>query len=465
MDVTLSWKPELASADQPLYVSIIKALAVDIEQGELTHGTRLPTQRELADALGVALGTVTKAYSEAERRGLIHSQGRRGTFVGIEETKDSPLSELMDAGVEVIDLSKNHPIYPGDPDLAQALHKLARRRDCQRLLEYGPSAGLPQHREAGARWIGTWGWEVAPENVIVTAGGQHAMLVILAAVVNPGEVVLTSEYTYPGLKSVASMLGLELIGVAMDADGPIPDNIRTICRQRRVRAMYCNPTLHNPVGYVMPERRRRELAETARQNDFLIIEDEIVRPLVPDPPPFISSFAPDHCLAIVSASKVIAAGLRVAFIASPPGYRSRLIDALRSPLLVSSPRTTELLVGWLSDGTADAVIAGRRTEFVARMEIARHVLAGFDMNYTPHSCHIWLKLPPPWSTTEFAIQAHRNGVAIAPAELFAVNNRQCAVNAVRISLGSVSSRDVVRRGLELIARILKSPAVQETTAI
>ena len=465
MDVTLSWKPELASADHPLYVSIIKALASDIEQGELTHGTRLPTQRELADALGVALGTVTKAYGEAERRGLIHSQGRRGTFVGIEGTKDSPLSELMDTGSEIVDLSKNHPIYPGDPDLAPALHKLARRNDCQRLLEYAPSAGLPQHREAGARWFESSGRAVDPDNVIVTAGGQHAMLVILAAVVNPGEVVLTTEYTYPGLKSVASMLGLELIGVAMDADGPIPDSIRTICRQRRVRAMYCNPTLHNPVGYIIPEQRRRELAQTAQENDFLIVEDEILRPLVPNPPPFISSFAPDHSLAIMSASKVIAAGLRVAFIASPPGYRSRLIDALRSTLLASSPLTTELLVGWLKDGTADDVVARRRAEFAARIEIAREVLSGFEMNYTPHSCHVWLKLPPPWSTTEFAIQTHRRGVAIAPAELFAVNSRQSTVNAVRVSLGTIPKRETVRKGLELIARILNGPTVQETTAI
>jgi len=465
MDLAIPWKPALEGTEQPLYVSIIKALADDIEHGELAIGTRLPTQRELADSLGVALGTITKAYAEAERRGLIHSQGRRGTFVGIEGTRNSPLSELMDVGAEMIDLSKNHPTYAEDPDLSQALRALARRSECQTFLQYAPSTGHVRHREAGARWFESLGWPVNPDNVVVTAGGQHALLVTLAAVASPGEVILASEYTYPGLKSAAAMLGLELVGVAMDEDGPIPQSIRTVCRLRRVRAMYCNPTLHNPVGYIMSDDRRRALAEIARENDFLIIEDEIVRPLVPNPPPFIASFDPERSLAILSASKVIAAGLRVGFIATPPGYRARLIDSLRSTLLSPSLLTTELLAGWIADGTAADVVVRRRREFEGRLAIARESFEGLEFNATPHSCHVWLKLPPPWSTTEFALQAHRHGVAIAPAELFAVNSRQSTVNAARISLGTTAHRDQLRKGLELIARILRSSPFQEATAI
>ena len=264
MELSLTWKPELGSATHPLYVSIIKALADDIERGELAHGTRLPTQRELADALGVALGTVTKAYGEAERRGLIHSQGRRGTFVGIEGTRNSPLSELMDIDDQTIDLSKNHPTYHDDRlvlPLKSEHRGRIKGRAARPVPSPRPSAGLPRHREAGARWFESLGWAVNPENVLVTAGGQHAMMVILAAVAAPGEVVLASEYTYPGLKTVAAMLGVELVGVAIDSDGPLPESIRTICRQRKVRALYCNPTLHNPTGYIMSERRRRAVAD------------------------------------------------------------------------------------------------------------------------------------------------------------------------------------------------------------
>jgi DNA-binding transcriptional MocR family regulator len=333
------------------------------------------------------------------------------------------------------------------------------------LLEYAPSTGFPHHRAAGARWFAELGLAVEPENVVVTAGAQHALAVVLSAVISPGEVLLTEEYTYPGLKAAAELVGVELIGVPMDSEGPVLESIRSACRQRRVRAVYLNPTLQNPTGYIMPESRRYDIAGLAEQFDFVIIEDELLRPFVPDPPSFVSSFRPDRSLALLSASKVIAAGLRVGFIAAPSAYIARLTDALRSTVLSPPPLTSEILARWLDDGTVANIIARRRQEFEARLKLAREILKGFDVRLTPYSAHVWLILPEPWSTTEFAIQVNRRGAAVAPAELFAVNSRQSSANAVRISLGTAPDRETLTRGLETVAATLRSTPFQGATAI
>ena len=110
--MTNAWRPILETdkndRDAALYLSIAKAIALDVASGRLEPGAQLPPQRDLADSLGVALGTVTRAYAEAERRGLVRGQGRRGTVVAGRRGPRSSLSSLVDSGA-LIDLSANMP--------------------------------------------------------------------------------------------------------------------------------------------------------------------------------------------------------------------------------------------------------------------------------------------------------------------------------------------------------------------
>ena len=111
------WIPSLGEGNDPLYLGIVDALARDVAAGKLAADFRLPTQRDLSDLLGVAIGTVTRAYAEAERRGLIRSEGRRGTFVGEPQTSRAILSSIARGVSAGIDLSKNHPLPSLDPPL------------------------------------------------------------------------------------------------------------------------------------------------------------------------------------------------------------------------------------------------------------------------------------------------------------------------------------------------------------
>jgi DNA-binding transcriptional MocR family regulator len=462
--MTIDWIPTLNSKDVPLYLAITKAIADDVSTGKLPPDSRLPTHRELADRLKVAIGTITRAYIEAEKRGLIRSEGRRGTFVGESRRGRPALSKMIDSQSHTINLSHNHPNFGDDPDLASALKRYARRPDIQKLLQYPPSAGHLRHREAGAKWFGELGLPVSPESIIVAAGAQHALIVIFGAIAESNDIVLTDQYCYPGMKAVAGMFGLQLHGVLMDDEGMLPDELEALCKQKNVRAIYLNPTLQNPTGIVYSAARRRQLAELAVKYDFLIVEDELLRPLVENPPPFVSSFAPDHCFPIMSSSKTIAAGLRVGFLASPVKYRQRLIDSLQTSMLCVSAIPAELLAMWLEDGTAQKTIQKRQREIALRQQLATAILKKHVFTTHPASPHLWLQLPEDVTGNEFTIETYRRGVAVAPAELFAVHKSSPA-NALRITLANEVNRDTIKQGLEIIASILRGTPLQDSATV
>src|SRR5690554_4680616 len=124
--MTINWLPDLNGQTGPRYAAIAEALARDIRSGRLARGERLPTHRELAYRLGVTVGTVTRAYAEAERRGLIEGEVGRGTFVRDPQATALPSFAMVEHGgaagseAEPVDLSLNVPARPEGDELLAA---------------------------------------------------------------------------------------------------------------------------------------------------------------------------------------------------------------------------------------------------------------------------------------------------------------------------------------------------------
>jgi DNA-binding transcriptional MocR family regulator len=455
------WVPDLGEGGGALYLALADALAEDVASGRLAAGVRLPTHRELAEKLRVTVGTVSRGYAEAARRGLLSGEVGRGTFV-----RSVAFPDALDGDRDgLVDLSVNYPPATAVEASAfrDALAALESRPDLASLLSYN-SGSTAAYRAAGAAWIARTGLPASPERVLLTCGSQHALAVLFMSLLEPGDLVLTESLTYPGLVALARRLRLRLLGLPLDDDGLRPDAFEAAVRKGGVRALYCMPTLQNPTNAVMPKSRRQKIATIARENDVLLFEDDIHGHMLEDAPKPLAAFAPDITYYFSSTSKVLAPGLRIAYMLAPEGAIEPLSAGVRATTWMVPPLMAEIATGWIQGGTADAILGAKRREAAARQALARKILAGFAVRAFPAAYHLWLPLPRPLKSDELTRRLRRRGVAVTPAEVFAVGPGPVP-EAVRVCLGAVRTRAELERGLRVIAESLAHPAEAELAIV
>lgn len=452
-----SWLPRLAARAGPRFLQIADALQAAVADGSLKPGDRLPPQRQLAAQLQVDLTTVTRAYDEARRRNLLEGRGARGTYVA------APKVELT----AILDLSMNTPPPPDGVDfddmLKQGLAQVLMRADNASLMTYHLGGGSDAERKAGATWLAPMFGQLDAGQVLVCPGAQAALAALILALTEPGDVILAEPMSYPGLRAAATQFGRRIVAVEADRHGMLPAMLEEACRQHRPRLVYLNPTLQNPTAITMPERRRKELASLARRCQVRIVEDDPYWLLADAPPPPIAAFAPEQVVYISTLSKCLTPGLRVAFVlVRDLAERERFLAALRSFALMAAPLTAALATQWIRDGSAASLLVGVRTEARLRHRMARDVLAG-RYSGAGDGLHVWLALPAYWSSTQLAQAAEGEGIAVTPAEAFAIG--EGSVNAIRISLGSIKDRGRLQASLQRLSHLLArrpepfSPAV------
>jgi DNA-binding transcriptional MocR family regulator len=454
-----SWIPAISARPGPRYLAIADTLAADIAAGRLKPGDRLPTHRDLAWRLHVTVGTVTRAYAEAERRGLIAGEVGRGTFIR-ERIGDAP--QTMPAAPattdDYVDLSRNLPAVTGPAAqmIAKHLADMA-REDLAPFLSYAPNHGLPAHREAGAEWMARRGVAANPARVAVVSGAQNAMMLTVAAIARPGDVVLTEALTFYGMKSVANLLGVRLIGVELDDDGLIPEALEAQCRQHAPKAIYALPTFQNPTTSLMPLERRKAVVEICRRYNVTVIEDDIYGFLDETNVP-LCVLAPEIGVFVTSLSKCVAPGMRLGYVHAPEAIAMRISAAIRASTYMTSPMVAELAARLIRSG--DTLKAAQYQKALAerRQRLAGRLLARQDFVGHPSASQIWLKLPEPWRREEFTDAARKRGVGVAPANAFAIG-RAPVPHAVRLALAAPQEDAAVERALDTLVEILDEPPI------
>ncbi len=449
------WLPSLADRTGPKYLRIADAMAEDIYAGRLAVGDRLPTHRDLAWRLGVTVGTISRAYAEAERRGLVIGEVGRGSFVRVGARSASILAMPGEGGPQTIELGINRPpARLAAAEFADGLADLAQAADLADLINYQAYAGKWEHRVAGAAWIARRGVEAPTERVLVTSGAEHAIAAALTGLADPGDEVLVEEFTWSGTRALAGLLRLTLKPVAMDGEGLIPEAFEAACHNSTARLVYLQSTVHNPTGAVMSAGRREAIVAIARAHGLIIIEDDVYGFLAEDAPPALAAFAPERSLYITAVSKSVAPGLRVGFVAVPAELIARFGAAARAINWMAPPIMAELAARWIADGTA-AVLAERiRKEALARQGLAARLLQGFAYGAAPASFHIWLELPEPWRAQEAVTAARAQGVSLCATEMF-VPGRGETPHRIRITLTATHDHAELERGLSILTQLLR----------
>ncbi|GEP33241.1 GntR family transcriptional regulator [Nocardioides szechwanensis] len=407
----------------PAYAGLADALTLLIGDGRIGLGARLPSERELTEALGVSRTTVTRAYAALRDSGYAEARQGSGTFTRVPGGRARAHDRALmprDGDHEAIDL--NCAAASAPPGVAAAYAEAAAELPAYFGGHGYFPAGLPELQAAIARTYEERGLPTAPEQVMVTPGALSAAAIVAQAFTRPGDRVLVESPVYPNATRAILQSGARLTGVPVDPDGWDLGAVAAALRQGSPRLSYLIPDFQNPTGHLMTETQREEYAALLRRAGTVAVVDEAHQALALDgqemPRPF-ASFAPET-ITIGSASKVFWGGLRLGWVRAPEGRMDQLTEA-RVGLDLGAPVMEQLvLIRLLARG--DAVVTEQRDRLreqrdrlaaavTARLPEWRYRLPGGGQ-------FLWLQLPRPLGTA-LTDEAERHGVIIAPGPVFA----------------------------------------------
>ncbi|WP_455718792.1 aminotransferase-like domain-containing protein [Anaerosporobacter sp.] len=459
-DYPMSWKPTLHKTSKPIYQSLASQLESDIKNGTLQPGTMLPPQRELADYLDINLSTISKAFKLCEQKGLLSASIGRGTFVSSGVRSNSILLNGINdipTNEPIIEMGAILPTLEEGEMITDFMQSILKEPNSYQYLNYSSPMGSDFQQECARDWLMKGLCHVDRDQILFSNGSQNALCCILSSLFHTGDKIATTSLVYPGIKTIAMMLGIQLIPIPLDKNTFTINSLRNICKTENIKGLYLIPDYHNPTTNTMSLALRKEVASFSIEKNLLIIEDSINTLLKEDSlvlPP-IQSFAPDHTIYIMSLSKTISPGLRTAILATPKRYTKAVAVAIYNNTIAISTLMTECAARLIHSGLAEKIRTKRRDEIIKRNKLADTILAGF-LTPCEKYCNLrFLNLPDYFTGTSFELCARQAGVQVYAAERFAIGNCQVPP-AVRIAITSPRSFTEYQDGLKRLKSLLKN---------
>ncbi len=413
------------------YPALAAALRALIVEGRLPPYTRLPSERELALALGVSRNTVTAALDVLRRQRYLASRRGRGSWITSPPVPERRPDEAEPPAGDVIDLTLAN--LPAPPELAElALH--AAQALAPELGSHGYEPfGLASAREAIARYLSGRGLSTEPGQVLVTQGALHAWDLALRTFGRPGDRVLLETPTYPGALDAVRAHGCVPIGVPVSEDGWDLPLLRAALRDARPVLGYLIPDFQNPTGFWASARERAAVVRAARAAGMLLVSDESLAELVlephdPDnpgtaPPSMATGDSGSGVLALGSLSKPVWGGLRTGWLRGEPQLVRRLALA-RAGQDVGSPILDQLMAVEVLR-RFDTLLPARREWLRERRDALLDAVADecprWRVGRPAGGMTLWVQLPDATSASALAARAVTHGVRVAPGPRFGVD--------------------------------------------
>lgn len=436
MNKTLDF--DLQGTEAPKYLRMVERLEAGIASGKWNAGDRLPSNRELAVLFGVTIGTVSKAMSEALRRGIVDTRVGSGTYI----RKPPEFDGREAAGSRLVDLSLNVlPVSPVQEFLKQTVAAYAQRKGAASLFAHVDLQQCASTRERAAAWLTAMGTPTSASEVLLTSGVHHGLVVAFHLLLQPGDVVLCDLLSYTGFKRIAKLRGVRLVGVAGDAEGMRPDTLEQAVRDSGARVLIVNPVLHNPTATTMPHDRRGHIAGLCRKHDLRVIEDGVAAPLSDPGTASLAALAPERTIHLTGFSKSIASGFRLGYARVPAAYVDAFREGTTAVQWFPPGYYAELVQVMQSEGLLNRCIEAHRVEALARQQLLRDFLPQVQPSAAGY--HAWLPLNR--SSLDLCERLRGQGVSVSAGHHFAVASD--APDGIRISLGACEDRSELRRGL------------------
>jgi DNA-binding transcriptional MocR family regulator len=448
------WLPKLDPGSDSIYARIVAALERDVRLGAVERGARLPPQRSLADHLNVSVGTVTKAYLEAESRGLVHAHVGRGTFVSDAGSQATTGEAARD---RVVDLSLN--VAPHQAAARRLLSTPTGKRNSDLLdaLAYAPAPGPDAHRQAAVAWLSRVAhFEPEWARLLVTSGAQQAMSLVFGLLCRPKDTVLCEAATFFGMRRLAEHCDYTLHGIQMDEEGLRPETLERAVKSTGAKVLYTMPTVQNPTSRTMSSGRREDIARIARRHKLWIVEDDTYALFAPRAPKGLyplASILPEQCFYLASISKSLSTGLRVGFLCCPAGpHFDALVKAVQATVYTPPSLGGVFFSRWVSDGSAFGIADEVKAEIERRCSLAKTLLGNQIASEIRLAPHFWLPMSE-LEAERTAGRALRAGVAVtAPGPAIV---RPDLISGLRVCLGAASDMADLTLGLERLRSVLQ----------
>jgi aspartate/methionine/tyrosine aminotransferase len=321
----------------------------------------------------------------------------------------------------------------GEPDFVtpQPIIDAAQRALAQGSTHYTPALGLPQLRAAIARFYGErYGLDIAPGRVIVTPGGSGALLLVLGALVNPGDEVLVPDPGYPCNRHFVRFVEGVPVGVAVDAASQYQLTAALIERHwsaRTVAAMLASPS--NPTGTLIEKNELARIIAAIQARGGAAVVDEIYHGLTYDTKAVTALVSSDDVFVINSFSKYFnMTGWRLGWIVAPQAYVPQL-DKLAQNLFLAAPTLAQHAALAAFEPATLAILEERRREFQRRRDYLVPELRalGFEILVVPQGA-FYVYANCARFTADSQVFANRlleeAGVAITPGIDFGANQPQ-----------------------------------------
>jgi DNA-binding transcriptional MocR family regulator len=442
------WKPD-RSSKQPIYLQITDEMERRISFGEFPPGTLLPSERKLADLLGVNRSTIVQAYQELRASGIVESSKGSGTRVSLHKWGVTPKQtpnwkqyveggtflpnlpfirrireELRSRGA-IIDFASGEL----SPDLFpnEIIRKLLQRHPFQEHLGYEDPQGFSPLRSSLVSFLEKQlHIHTTESSILITSGSQQSLYLITQCLLSPGDAVAIEDPSYCYSLPMFQSAGLRLFRLPVDEDGMNPEDILALYRQHRIRMVFVNPNFQNPTGSILSAARRVRLLELAAELGILIVEDDpfTLTAFESSPPPTLKSLdTTGNVLYVGSLSKIAASGLRIGWLIAPQAVVSRLTDARQQMDFGLSSIPQWVAAQFIQEGHFERQITrlrqallAKRNEMINGLQSILHEYVAF----TPPQggLNMWCKLNRQADSFKLLDESIKRGVIFVPGSVY-----------------------------------------------
>ncbi|MEU6795352.1 PLP-dependent aminotransferase family protein [Nonomuraea wenchangensis] len=407
---------------RPYYRALADGVRARIMDGQIPVRVRMPAERHLAEALRVSRTTVTAAYDLLRERGYLESRQGSGSWTALPDPASTAENPWLSTGGD--GLIQLHSAAPPAPSaLREAMLEAVEDLPRHGMGNGYDPMGLPLLRERIAARYTARGVATRPEQILVTAGSQHALHLVLGLLAGPGDAVLVESPTYPHAIDAARQRGARIVPVGISHEGWRPDLLTGAMRQSGARLAYLMPDFQNPTGALMDDPTRAAVTAMARRHDALLLIDETWQELaideVPPTSPMAAFDTDSRVISVGSASKLWWGGLRVGWVRATAALARRL--ALhRAVVDIAGPVLEQLAVARLFDRLEETRAERRRALRASRAALVdglREHLPGWTFTVPRGGGTLWVRLNGD-AATPLAEAAAGHGVRLAPGPWF-----------------------------------------------